>query len=318
MLRAWLTAALGLFSFPGGMGALASPTKLKTRLRRSNWFISYSRPIFQGFDIWSIITPDQGCLLGVTGPVQHTVLPNRSEIGTYHYSCSEEEAAAVRGLIGSALTEAAATDGMAYTPGTRFLSFGLGTHGEDRLDQSSSFALSQSLPPGLAKFDAAVMALARKTMDHPIMVLRASASVEALALGPDADVRAVLRLTNVGTAPVRVRNPAALEAPGFSLILKDSKDEVTFIEAKQGEVTQLDDDGKPRPAKASQLLRLKPTETLGLAIRIRRPLSSHKGPYRGEVRFTSDPQGIPETEAIVGFVQTAAGTLHISSAGKTP
>jgi hypothetical protein len=282
----------------------------------SDWFISYSRPISQGYDIWSLITADQGCLLGVTGPVQPTVLPNRSEIGTYHYTCTAEEAAAVRGLIGPALTEAAATDGMAYTPGTRFLSFGLGARGVDHLDQSSSFALSQPLPPGIAKFDASVMALARKTMDHPIMVLRASAPAEALAFGPDAEARAVLRLTNVGTSPVQVRNPAALEAPGLSLILKDREDEVTFIDTKQGEVTQLGDDGKPLSGKASELVRLKPTETLALAIRIRRHLFLHKGTYRAEVRFTSNTQGIPETEAIDGYVQTAAGTLHVTSKGQ--
>ena len=278
----------------------------------SNWFISYSRPISQGFDIWSIITSDQGCLLGVTGPVQHTALPNRSEIGTYHYACSGAEAEAVRRLIGPALTEAAATDGMAYPPGTQLLSFGLGANGADNLDQSSSFALSQPLPPALAKFDAAVIALARKTMDHPIMVLRAS-SPDSAAYGPDGELRAILRLANVGTAPLQIRHPAAAETPGLALIVWDPDDEVTFIDLKQGEVVQLGDDGKPLPGAPPALVKVKPGETVTLAIRIRRHLYLRRGTYKVEIRFTSNTKDILETEAIKGFVQTAAGRIHVTA-----
>jgi hypothetical protein len=314
MAKTWLAAIVGFFPCLGGTSASTSPARLKTKLRMSNWFINYSQPTAPPLGIWTLITSDEGCLLGVTGPVEGTDLPDRCEIGIYHFPCAAADAEAVRGLLDPALAESAAAKGTASPRGTRFLSFGLGAKGADKVDRKGSYPLRGPLPPALSKFDVAVIGLARQTMAHPIMVLRAAAS--AAAHGPDDELRAVLQLTNVGTAPLQIRHPAAAEGSGVSLVLSDADEEVTFIDAKQGEVVQLGDDGKPLAGAAPELVKLEPAKTLALAIRIRRHLYLREGAYKLDVRFTSNTKGIPETEAIEGFVQTSAGHIHVGAKGK--
>lgn len=314
-IMTWISALLGFFSFLGGPDKPATVSTLNTRMTRmSTWFMTYRRDLAPPAELSLIVTPDQGCLLHVTGPVFGINFPNRSEIGTYHWPCSTAEAEMVRGLFDPAMAEAAAFKGVDVPRGTRFLTFGLGSRGSDKVDPLASVPLRQQLPQAIAKYDETMIALARKALDHPFIALKAVASPADSVLDPKGDLCAKLRLSNSGTSPIQIANPAANATATVSLNLKDADGQFTFIEVKPGEISQIGEDGKAI-GDAPAITKLKPGTSILLAIRIRRHVYLHKGRYDVQLKYTSDTKDIPETEAIRGLVQTDAGHIAVTAKG---
>ena len=284
----------------------------------ASWFVTYDRPMAPPGGLKQVITPDHGSILKITGSVVGVDLPDRSEIGQYAAPLSAQEAQSLKALAMSAIDEAAARKGMTVPWGTRFLAFGIGRTGED-IDSLASFPLSQELPEAIKRFDDAMLALAKKTLEHPRTTLKGAAVCDPANMTPQENPILRLTLSNSGQHPIR--NPAAATSDdqvGLQLRVErdappDQEDDGTskLVQLARGEVTQQKTGESKRTAGATS--QLGPGEEIVLVLTPQRRLYLGTGAYRAWVTYSSSTDGMPEEMAVEGTLRVSAGRLSVKS-----
>jgi hypothetical protein len=301
-----------------GVGAAGMPGRGSGDM--TSWFITYKRPMAPPGMISQVVTETQGCLLTVTGPMIGVDLPDRAEIGRYRRPCGAEETGPLKRLADAALAEAAATRDVDMPRGTRFLTFGIGETGGD-VDRLESFPMSIDFPAALRRFDDAMIATARKSLEKPAVTVRGTASPVSPVLAPRQALVVSVAIRNSGTLPVAIHNPAGAgedEKAGLQLRLarrlpdeSAEDEEPQFVRLRREDVVQLRAPGGEPVTRVQSFVRLKPGEELILSLKIGRRIHLQQGPYKAWVTYESTTDTVPEEEAVQGSLVIPVGSFAV-------
>lgn len=307
----------GLYAYTAGNIEGSGTASLGSKNMKS-WFVTYKRAMAPPGMISQIVTRTHGCLLTVTGPMVGVDLPDRAEIGRYRRTCDVQEADSLRSLAVAAISEALASKAQAGPRGTRFLAFGIGEIGNEA-ESLASVPLSGPFPPAVKRFDDAMIAAAKKSLDRPHVTLKGTASFPFSTVMQQVELELALR--NSGTVPILIRNPAAAEDDekvGLEVLLEKNlpperleDEDRALVRLKKGEVTQLRAPGEESGGKAQPIVRLDPGQEVVLSAKIKRYVYLGAGVYRAWVTYESRTDGIPEADGVPGRLRIPAGTFTV-------
>ncbi|MBI3597291.1 MAG: hypothetical protein HY203_09085 [Nitrospirae bacterium] len=286
-----------------------------------SWFVTYKRPMAPPGMISQVITSTHGCILTVTGPIIGVELPDKTEIGRYRRPCDAQEIELLKGLAASAISEDSAAQHEAVPRGTRFLTFGIGETGKD-IERFASVPMSKQFAPSVKQFDDAMIASARKSLEHPHTTLTGIASLPSSPVIPQQEFRLEFALRNSGTAPVSICNPAAVqddEKVGVEVMIEKNvpqenmeEEDRVYVRLKEGEVAQLRAPGENSGGRPEPITRLNPGHEIAFLVQIKRHVYIGAGSYRAWVTYESRTEGIPEEEAVTGLLRIPAGTFTVN------